>query len=221
MRIARLLPALAWLALGSVPAPAGDLTKIDRTIHKEPTYQVQPKYCLLVFGPKAMTRVWLVQDGNILYIDRNGNGDTTEIREWIAWKGANHLAAGDIPGPDGKPGYTLSLRKYGSSMRLFFHQDGKQRYIVGDPDADALVFADRPSEAPVAHIGGPLSIELSHYGLGAGSLALRVRVGTAGLGKGAFAARVLPDIAPVAEIEFPSKKRGAAPIMTKATLKNR
>ncbi len=59
MRIAHLLPVLAWLALGSLPAPAGDLGKIDRTIAKEPAYQTKPKYCLLVFGPEAKIRVWL------------------------------------------------------------------------------------------------------------------------------------------------------------------
>jgi hypothetical protein len=55
-------------------------------------------------------------------------------------------------------------------------------------------------------------------------MALRVRLGTPGLGKGSFAARVLPavtpPVAPVAEIEFPAKDRGAAPLVTKATLKN-
>ncbi len=43
------------------PAPAADLTKIDRSISKEPTYQTKaPKYCLLVFGLDANYRVWLV-----------------------------------------------------------------------------------------------------------------------------------------------------------------
>src|SRR4051812_25082918 len=58
--------------------PAADLSKMDRTIRKEPTYQGKPKYCLLVFGPEAVHRVWLVHDGDTLYVDRNGNGDLTE-----------------------------------------------------------------------------------------------------------------------------------------------
>jgi hypothetical protein len=57
---------------------AGDLTKIDRTIPKEPGYQTKPVYCLLVFGPEAKERVWLVIDGDVLYVDRNGDGDLTE-----------------------------------------------------------------------------------------------------------------------------------------------
>src|SRR4029077_6354211 len=78
------------IALGSGPALAVDSATIDRTVHKEPVYQSKsPKYCLLVFGPNAETRIWLVTDlvaepweangaKNALYVDRNGNGDLTE-----------------------------------------------------------------------------------------------------------------------------------------------
>ncbi len=63
-----------------------DLTKVDRAIAKEPKYQDQPRYALLVFGPKADRRAWLVMDGeDVLYIDRNGNGDLTEEGERAKW----------------------------------------------------------------------------------------------------------------------------------------
>jgi RNA polymerase sigma factor (sigma-70 family) len=45
---------------------------------KEPKYQHEPKYALLVFGPRREQRVWMVLDGHTLYVDRNGNGDLTE-----------------------------------------------------------------------------------------------------------------------------------------------
>jgi hypothetical protein len=45
---------------------------------KEPRYRNEPRYALLVFGPKRATRVWMVLDGTTLYVDRNGNGDLTE-----------------------------------------------------------------------------------------------------------------------------------------------
>jgi RNA polymerase sigma factor (sigma-70 family) len=62
---------------GETAAPEPE--KIDRRIGKEPVYQSKsPRYCLLVFGPQARGRVWLVQDGDTLYVDRNGNGDLTE-----------------------------------------------------------------------------------------------------------------------------------------------
>lgn len=79
---------------------AADLHKIDRTIAKEPTYKNKPKYCLLVFGESARTRVWLVQDGDDLYVDRNANGDLTEKDERIVRKPGDGdfrtFEAGDI-----------------------------------------------------------------------------------------------------------------------------
>lgn len=85
------LTAVGWLS-AAAPAGAGDqgptvLSRIDRTIGKEPAYQSgAPRYCLLAFGPEAKFRVWLVQDGDVLYVDRNGNGDLTEPGERIEKK---------------------------------------------------------------------------------------------------------------------------------------
>src|SRR4029077_8172793 len=77
MRTHALLVATAVLLLAPL-AQATDLTKLERKIAKEPAYETKtPKYCLLVFGLDAKTRVWLVQDGDTLYVDRNGNGDLT------------------------------------------------------------------------------------------------------------------------------------------------
>jgi hypothetical protein len=72
------------LLLACSPAWAADLATIDRTIKKEPKYAGSPRYCLLVFGHEAKHRVWLVQDGNTLYVDRNGNGDLTEPDKKVA-----------------------------------------------------------------------------------------------------------------------------------------
>src|SRR5215831_5020298 len=78
MRIFCFSLAAAMLLIAPL-ARGADLAKIDRKIAKEPAYQTKtPKYCLLVFGLDAKTRVWLVQDGDTLYVDRNGNGDLTE-----------------------------------------------------------------------------------------------------------------------------------------------
>src|SRR5438045_5964676 len=80
---------------------AADLNKIERTIAKEPAYQTKsPKYCLLVFGPDAKDRAWLVQDGDTLYVDRNGNGDLTENGKQVKLKqqgdGFRTFEAGDL-----------------------------------------------------------------------------------------------------------------------------
>ncbi|MBX3435975.1 MAG: PD40 domain-containing protein [Planctomycetaceae bacterium] len=73
----------AFCVLVSAQAEAVDLTQVPRTIAREPGYQSPPKYCLLVFGPEAATRVWLVHDGDALYADLNGDGDLTESGERI------------------------------------------------------------------------------------------------------------------------------------------
>jgi hypothetical protein len=88
---------LAALLLLPGAASATDLKKIDRTITKEPVYaSKQPRYCLLVFGPEATTRVWLVVDGDFLYIDRNGNGDLTEPGERVRFAGFRAVAPGEV-----------------------------------------------------------------------------------------------------------------------------
>jgi hypothetical protein len=77
MRIRTLLVVAAALLLAPL-AQAGGLANIERKIAREPAYQTKsPRYCLLVFGLDAKTRVWLVQDGDTLYVDRRGNGDLT------------------------------------------------------------------------------------------------------------------------------------------------
>jgi hypothetical protein len=119
MRVLCLLATL--LVVGSTAAPAwgADLAKIDRTIAKEPAYKSKPKYCLLVFGPGAKTRAWLVLDGDTLYADRNGDGDLTEKGErfvparqdqWLDWE------VGAIAGRTARPSARASPS--GTSLRV-------------------------------------------------------------------------------------------------------
>jgi hypothetical protein len=67
-------------------AHAGDIGKMDRTIKKEPAYRSKaPRYALLVFGPEAKNCVWLVNDGDSLYVDRDGSGDLTQADKKISF----------------------------------------------------------------------------------------------------------------------------------------
>src|SRR5437660_26354 len=72
-----------------------DLGRIERRIAREPAYQSkQPLYGLYVFGPEAKTRVWAVLDKSrpdgadydVLYFDRNADGDLTGEGERIEGK---------------------------------------------------------------------------------------------------------------------------------------
>src|SRR5262245_18688844 len=71
----------AVLLVGGSGSWAADLTKIDRTIRHQPVYQSKsPRYGLLVFGPAAQTRAWVVVDGNTLLVDEKGKGDLSEAK---------------------------------------------------------------------------------------------------------------------------------------------
>ena len=94
-------------------ATATDLAKIDRSIAKEPTYETKhPKYCLLVLGPEAKTRVWLALDGHMLYVDRNGNGDLTETGEKVLGKKTNESDPDD-------GGYTFEIGDLHVGSRVY------------------------------------------------------------------------------------------------------
>src|SRR5438046_1991794 len=79
MRVRLFLAPLVLPLLGAAPAAKPvDFATIDRRIDKEPAYQAKPLYGLALLGPEGKDRVWLVLDGEKLYVDRNANGDLTD-----------------------------------------------------------------------------------------------------------------------------------------------
>src|SRR5262245_32438608 len=154
--------AIAFFAV-HLPGSAADLGKIDRTLVKEPAYesQLKPKYCLVVFGPEAKTRVWLVLDGDVLYVDRNGDGDLTGKDERILKKRVYEV---DIPSRQGGDPFSLEVEdkpgRDGQETSYIIRcrpQEGKGFRQRTD---GVLLFADRPQDAPVVHFGGPLTLTI-------------------------------------------------------------
>src|SRR6476620_9818007 len=91
----RVLLALAFTGL-TLEAAFADEPALDRTIGKQPVYKRKaPRFGLLVFGPEARHRVWLVLDGDTLHVDRNGNGDLTDAGETVAADRSGRRAAQD------------------------------------------------------------------------------------------------------------------------------
>jgi hypothetical protein len=175
-----LWPVLAFSAflLNPVPAESADLSKIDRTIKKEPAYKGKPRYCLLVFGREAKTRVWVVIDGDTLYVDRSNNGDLTDARErvsctkkdmsrpyersWFFVGGTGpyaHLAiASWALKPDlvrSKDDAAFVQSKKGQELdrfcRVWVETNGHGQYA-------GFLLADQPEKAPVIHFDGPLTM---------------------------------------------------------------
>jgi hypothetical protein len=208
-----LISTLLVLGTTAVTAWATDLTKIDRTIAKEPAYKSKPKYCLLIFGPEAKTHVWLVLDGDTLYADRNGNGDLTDERERLVAAPITGTGdtgrvwqVGDVAAPGGKVVYTgLTVSDISKAGDTAFTSRGLGITVnvpigsarsfqsagsaVHPTEGYNLRFADRPDDAPVIHFGGPLRIMLVQperltAGMTAGqTYELNARVGTPGLDK--------------------------------------
>jgi hypothetical protein len=50
----------------------------ERPDLKEPAYESTPKYSLLVLGGSGEVKVWMVEDGKRLFVDKNANGDLTD-----------------------------------------------------------------------------------------------------------------------------------------------
>jgi hypothetical protein len=197
----RWLPALlVLLAQGALAAEAVDLARIDRSIAKEPKYSTaSQEYCLLVFGPNADKHVWLVRDGDALYVDRNGNGDLTEAGEMVRKpKEYSGFACGDIVSRDGKTTYQgLSVNAFSDGYRLRVQVPGTGPQMVGLGVVQKPRFAARAKDAPIIHFGGPLAltqfstkrvIPRDNGPVNNRNRSLRVMIGSLGLGEGTFAA---------------------------------
>ncbi len=246
MRIPRGLTGLLALACGVAltwaqepaktsqlgPENKVDLTKIERKILKEPAYQTKKQeYCLLVFGPEAKLRVWLVLDGNTLYVDRNGNGDLTDAGERVAIGMHGTFPAGDIDDPIGKTKH-LSLvvtpaRKFQPAIDV--RSAGKSRQSCHPK------YGSQPNNAPIIHFNGRVTLKLdqpheriSKFGIGKAGILRRGKeafvgghLGTPGLGEKSFAYYWAGDYIPdglTIEFEFPAAEEDLVSIRTKGLL---
>ncbi len=242
--ILRYVVAVLACVVSLESATAIDLTKVDRSLKKEPAYQSKsPGYCLLVIGSEAKTRVWLVLDGDVLYIDRNGNGDLTDKGERVEKEKGKltQFRAGDVLDADGKTKHigfmVMQLAHKGETLtRVAGMVGGKRMFMAQDDSLGTLQFAARPQDAPVIHFDGALTMGLNvnpQTGKADGLVRsaegeeIYVRVGTPGLGKGTFATIFhqdggIPDaVHPVAEIEFPNEKSTGPPLKAKFIFKER
>ena len=187
----RLLLTLALVACFSLPSAAVDLSQVDRTIGKEPAYKSKPKYCLVVFGPEAKTRVWLVLDGDILYMDRNGNGDLTEEGERLQGAKDKGLWPEDLisearafgPVDLARRAGLSRYRRFSVTHTIIKKDFPKELYpthsqqLARNPNLTWVRvsgyvddkyrqegwadWSDRPANAPILHFDGPLAPRMS------------------------------------------------------------
>jgi hypothetical protein len=151
---------LCALALGAAPPRSFDYTRINRPLVKEPAYQSRvPQYGLLLFGPEARLRVWVVLDGDTIYLDRNGDGDLTGKEKRFAkpadWRGV------ELADPDGKTRYRIEgvgvYRETKPSRTSLLVNVAVQGPGVSYRQYCDLNVKPRPREACIAHFHGPLT----------------------------------------------------------------
>ena len=226
-----LRPALCVTLLFTIQAhaTAGDLRKIDRTIGKEPVYQSKPKYCLLVFGPEAKSRVWLVLDGQALLTSGN-NGELTKhglsgSRFTVRVPGTSQDLTVQVVRRDDKPvGVTVQC-----DLKL---ELARRQTMEG-----MAQLGDSPKSAPVIHLDGSYTSTLRERGViqkgqwvrdTGENASLDVYIGSNVLqdeGKAFlrtwWRGRIPDKIRPVADIEFPHQDPKAEPLKFRLTLIHR
>jgi len=229
--LARFLLAALVAAGGGLYARAADLSAIKRDILREPVYQGAPKYCLLVFGKDAATRIWMVLDGNTLYVDRNGNGDLTEAGEKVTGQNGSYFTVGQIVERDGTVHKDLHVYALGNGTFSLTIGHDQRTQFVGIARMDRPAWGDKRHSAPIIHLNGPMTLE--RYGPiytvpreanlhSRRRFSLRLLLGTPGLGKGTFASYdevCGENLGPIrADIEYPSNDPLAAPLKQRLEL---
>lgn len=206
-----------------------DLSKVDRRL-VEPAGLVKPRYCLLVFGPEAKTRVWIIEDGDTLYVDRNANGDLTEAGEAFApGERREHMASVDGKSFRKHRDWTYPIGDVTPSNGLTKHTGFKltRHRIENEPAHHILsvlvggatlqyagwgpLFGESRDTAPVVHFGGPIvpkPLPGPIFRLGEADRELRFCIGTPGQGGHSFAyvgEQAIPlAIQPVIEVAWPT-----------------
>jgi hypothetical protein len=148
------------LAAGPLPPPAVDYSRIDRKLTKEPVYRSNsPQYALLLFGPRAALRVWVVLDGEVVYLDRNGDGDLTGPNK--RFSRPSDYKDVTIADPDGKTSYVvtgISSTKASNSSEIHLMVSVDIRGPLPYRQYCDVRMADSPGKAALAHFHGPLTV---------------------------------------------------------------
>jgi hypothetical protein len=204
---------------------------VDHSILKEPSYQAQPKYSLLTLGNAGDVKVWAVEDGKRLFVDKNANGDLTDDGPPI-----KPSSVRDIGGNRWDFEYVLDAitprkgpRHPHFVLRRWNYNDKEDSYglsltVNGDMPMYAGWFgtfwSTNREQAPVIHLGGPFTPKMlrrKEFTLGEKQERLSLCFVNPGSGPGAesrlsidaLAREVLPRL----NIEWPTGP-GSAPLRT-------
>jgi hypothetical protein len=241
VRFSAVLTAVVMTCQGA--AATIDFAKVDRRIAKEPAYQSKPLYCFALIGPEGKTRVWMVVDGERLFVDKNCNGDLTDDGGPQELKDKRTDPASfdkvEVSPDTGTTKYVFDVTlwsrpSFGRTSEEAYHQsvhvhfpDGRYYGAWGDQHS-SLYFAERPQDAPVLHYGGDLRMGFEvrqPLAREKGALKLSACVGTPGSRPGAFVhllyTTIPKGLQPTAVLEFPAAGAGRPPVRVEVVLKER
>lgn len=220
------------------PSAKSALDTVERKLVKEPKYNSPPKYGLIALGANAKAKVWMVEDGKTLYIDKNGNGDLTDDGPPVDPTNVRDLGKGHwdfdyvldaITPADGSRHTEFCLRRwnygqkedsYGLSLGVY----GQMPMYAG---WFGTFWAASPQTVPIIHFGDPLEPRImrrKEFVMGERSARLSVGFMNNGLGEGAtsrLSIDALPKtLVPKLQIDWPVAA-GSPPLRTSHLLKER
>jgi hypothetical protein len=214
-------------------ASASVIDSVDRKIVKEPKYASSPRYALLILGTAGESKVWMVEDGKTLYIDKNGNGDLTDDGPPIAQSNVSardcDYVLDEIEPLDGSRHTTFRLARwnYGDkddSYGLVLSLGGTTPMYCG---WFGPFWGPSSETTQIFHFGGPLTpvkLRGKNFVVGGGTVRLSVAFFNEGRRKGsatrlsidALPANVVPEV----HIDWPVAE-GASALATSHKLDQR
>ena len=210
----------------------------DRTIRQEPAYQSTPKYCLFTLGDRGELKVWMVEDGRRLFVDKNANGDLTDdgppiepshVRDIGGNRWDFDYLLDAITPTNGSRHTSFVLRRWNYSDKedsygLSLSVDGKLPMYAG---WFGTFWSTNRETAPVIHFGGPFTpvlLRRKDFPVGETGQRLSLCFFNPGSGPGAvsrLSIDALPrPVVPELNIEWPTVD-GGAPLRTNHKLTQR
>jgi hypothetical protein len=211
---------------------------VDHTITKEPAYHSTPKYSLITLGYSGDLKVWMIEDGKRLFVDKNANGDMTDDGPPIEPSKVRHLDAtrwdleyvlDAIEPTNGSRHTSFVLRRWNYNDKedeygLSLSVDGKMPMYAG---WFGTFWSTNREAAPVLHFGGPFTPKMlrrKEFRIGETKERLSLCLLNLGSGPGAetrLSIDALPRFAvPVLNIEWPIAG-GKGPLRTSHKLTER
>lgn len=140
---------------------------------RQPRYaSAHPGYAVVTFGVDKPSRVWLVVDGDVAFVDRDGNGDLTEAAERVAPNDRGEFVT-DVVGakPEGGKGqFRLRMsvtRDVSGEIGIKYLSVNPVHDIQGfHSTAGFIPLGSCPADAPEIPIDGPLRFALMDHWTG-------------------------------------------------------